>query len=151
MLFRQYFAQVPIIYQQVGHGDAVQNNVVVVGDVVVFGVFDSLLLRRRRSCPPLLFGRLRSGRHRHEEVNLSSLEFRVGRNDHDLGNDPVVIGRRRGGLLEDVLRVRLHDLAGPDCAADFLDSAVRVYDSNHVQSSTWKNARDAAPDGVFHG
>lgn len=150
MLLRQYFAQVLIRYQEVGHGDAVHHNVVVGGGVGLC-VLNPFLLCRRSCLRWCLFGCLRSSRHWHEEVNLSALQLSIGWNNHDLGDDTVVIGRRWGGLLEDVLRVGLHDLAGPDCAADLFDFAITVYDSNHIQSSTWQNARDAAPDGVFHG
>lgn len=131
-LLRQYFTQVLIRYQQVGHGNTVHNDAV---GAVVISRLDFPLLhfgRGQRSCLDRLFRR-----NWHEEVNLATLELSVWRNDDDLGDDAAVIGRRGRGLLEHVLGVRLHDLAGADGAADLFHSAVAVNDSDHVESSAW--------------
>lgn len=87
-------------------------------------------------------------RHGHEKVDLPTLELRVGRHRHYLRDDPFFRGR--GGLLQYMLGMGLHDLAGGNGAADFLNMAIGVYYPDHVESPAWKNARDAAPDRVLH-
>lgn len=82
-------------------------------------------------------GRRRRRRHRHEEVNLATLELGIGRDGDDLRNDAVVRGRRRGRFLEEVLGVSLHDVAGSDGAADFLHAAVGVDDPDDVECTAW--------------
>lgn len=145
-LLGEYFSQVAIVRdEQVGHGDGVTVVVVVVIAVVV----DSLgvvvlpfLLPGGVSLAVVLVG---GGRGEgHEEVNLAALEVSVGRDHDDLGND-AILGGGRGWFLEHVFGVRLHDLAGLDGAADFLDAAVGVHYADYVECSTWKNARDATP------
>lgn len=50
-----------------------------------------------------------------------------------------------------MLRMGFHDLAGCNGATDFFNMAIGVYYANNVEGAAWKNARDAAPDGVLHG
>ncbi|KAH1208308.1 hypothetical protein GmHk_15G043149 [Glycine max] len=142
----EYFSQVALIRdEQVGD----RNGVVIVDVSVVAVVFLPFLLPRGGG--PLevvvLFRRRRG--ERHEEVNLAALELCVGRDDDDLGND-AVLGGGGGRLLEDVLGVCLHDVAGLDGAADFLDAAVGVHYADYVQGPAWENAGDATPDAVSH-
>ncbi|KAE8656374.1 hypothetical protein F3Y22_tig00117002pilonHSYRG00070 [Hibiscus syriacus] len=54
--------------------------------------------------------------------NLAALEHCVRRDDDNI-RDHDMVGRR-GGYLEDVLRVSLHDLAGHDGAADLFNVAI---------------------------
>ncbi|KAL4369414.1 hypothetical protein GQ457_05G028670 [Hibiscus cannabinus] len=102
-----------------------------------------------------LLGRFRSGlfgcrREWYKEINLPALELGLGRDDDDF-RDHAVIGSGGGGFLKYVLRVSLHDVSGFDGAGDFFDTAIGVYDSNHIEYSAGKNARDAAPYCVLHG
>lgn len=50
-----------------------------------------------------------------------------------------------------MLGMGFHDLAGCNGATDFFNMAIGVYYANNVEGAAWKNARDAAPDGVLHG
>ncbi|KAE8706083.1 hypothetical protein F3Y22_tig00110407pilonHSYRG00072 [Hibiscus syriacus] len=59
---------------------------------------------------------------REEEINLAALEHCVRRDDDNIRDHAIVGGR--GGYLEDVLRVSLHDLAGHDGAADLFNVAI---------------------------
>ncbi|GER24503.1 plant regulator RWP-RK family protein [Striga asiatica] len=100
------------------------------------------------AAPPLR-RRSRSRRRRHEEINLPALELSVRRNHDDPAAGAAGGGRRRrrgGGLLEDVLGVELHDLGRANGAADLLDAAVGVNDSDDVEGPTRQNTRNAASD-----
>lgn len=95
----------------------------------------------------------RSRREWHEEINLTALEVGFRWDDDDLGEGGggVVGGGGRGGrLFEDVFGMGFHDVGSFDGAADFFDVAIGVYYANHIQSSTWKNARYAASYAIFH-
>lgn len=146
----KYFSQVALIRgEQVGDRSGVVIIIVVVVVSVVVVVFLSFLLPGGGplAVAAVLFGRRRG--EGHEEVNLAALEVGVGRDDDDLGND-AVLGGGGGRLLEDVLGVCLHDVAGLDGAADFLDAAVGVHYADYVQGPAWENAGDATPDAVSH-
>lgn len=145
---RQNLAQIAIGDEQIRHGNTASGLLRRrCRRSVAGGGISPLSLRRRRSRSRFL--RRRRRRQRHEEVDFAALELGVGRHDDDPRAHTGL--RRRRRLLQDVFGVQLHDLGRRDGAADFLDAAVGVDDSDNVERAAWQNARDAAPDRAFHG
>ena len=142
-LLRQYVSQVTV--RRHNHVAAVVIVIVVADDVlvvvdVVFGcvvaVFLPFLLGGGTVAAAVVVFVGRWRRQRHEEVNLAALEKRVGRDDNDLRNDAVLCGRG-GWLLEHVLGVCLHDVAGLDAPTDLFHAPIRVHYAYYVECSTW--------------